>query len=325
MPQIFYTANQYIGQYSHINTANEQSVTCRKIDIYRAIITVGTPSFLTWKDINQQGLFRALSNSIIQKVLLVQANIDSSPNGMKLHPSFHQQVSDLKRVVSYNLGMAFAKIYAEKLLEIPNLIHVETLKKSDVITFHNTAGKRREPDLVGLTADGSWHVFEAKGVSTNQLKRKIKDAKEQASEVDTIHGTPPSTLSACATYFGTQKIISRIEDPESKRRKKLEIKRQEYLKTYYNPFFALKSGLMSQPKKSRFHDINYFGHDIVTNKLRLSICLDEEVYELIQEKNFDLINESLLEKRRKHKGISPEERDNYSVGLDGFLVKYTHF
>lgn len=135
MPRIYYSAKDYTGNYANINTQNEEFVLCRKVDLYRAIVTVGNPSFFSWDSIRQNGLFRTLSDSIIQKVLLVQANIDSSPAGIGLHPIFHGYVSDQKRIVSYNLGMAVAKIYAEKLLEIPNLIHVESLKKIGAITF----------------------------------------------------------------------------------------------------------------------------------------------------------------------------------------------
>ena len=76
--------------------------------------------------------------------------------------------------------------------------------------------------MVGHTADGLWHVFEAKGVSRNQLNTKILEAKNQANEVETIHGNPPATLSACATYLNSQRILSRIEDPEGKRKKQIE-------------------------------------------------------------------------------------------------------
>lgn len=324
MPRIFYTAANYTGIYNHLNTVGEQHVNCRKIDLYRAIITVGNPSFFSWRMIRQQGFFRALSNSIVQKVLLVQANVESTQNGMNLHPSFHQHVSDQKRVVSYNLGMAFAKIYAEELFEITNLIHVESLKKHGAITFHNTGGKRKEPDLVGFTSDGSWHVFEAKGVSTNQLNTKIRAAKEQAREVDTIHGIQPATLSACATYLGPHKILSRIEDPESERKKKIEIKTNEFFESYYNSFFALKELLGTEPQKEKFENVDYYQHKITTNALRISIGLEEEVFELIQEKKFEPIKDFLSKKMSFKKEGLFEDKENYSLGTDGFLVRYTN-
>lgn len=324
MPRIFYTASNYTGIYSHINTAAEQHVNCRKIDLYRAIITVGNPSFFSWDIIRQQGFFRALSNSIIQKVLLVQANIESSLNGIHLHHSYNNLVSDMKRVVSYNLGMAFAKIYAEKLLKIQNLIHVETLKKNGAVTFHNSGGKKKEPDLVGLTSDGLWHVFEAKGMSSNQLNTKIIEAKEQAMEVDTIHGVNPSTLSACATYFGPSRIVSIIEDPEGKRKKQLDILTNKYFEAYYNSFFAFTDLFGVEAHKETFENVRYYQHHIKTNTLNISICLDEELFELVKEKNYLMITEALLKKKASIKEQMHEGRENYSIGLDGILVRYTN-
>lgn len=323
MSRIFYTADNYTGIYSHINTGGEQHLNCNKIDLYRAIITVGSPSFISWREIWQNGLLRVLSNSIFQKMLLVHDNIESTANGLVLHQIFQQHVSDQKRIVSYNLGMAFAKIYAEKLLEIPNLIHVETLKKHGAITFHNTGGKRKEPDLVGHTADGLWHVFEAKGVSRNQLNTKIIEAKNQANEVDTIHGNPPATLSACATYLNSQKILSRIEDPEGKRKKQIEIKTNEYFEMYYNSFLSLKEMIGEDPKKEKFEEFNYYQFRILTNKLNLTIGLDEEVYELIQEKNYQPIQSFLQRKKTLRKETGLKDTENFSLGDDGFIVRYT--
>ncbi len=208
-----------------------------------------------------------------------------------------------------------------QLLEIPNLIHVETLKKLDAITFHNIGGNKREPDLVGQTAiDGFWHVFEAKGVSRNQLNTKIIEAKNQANEVETIHDNPPATSSACATYFNSTEILSRIEDPDYKRGKKLEIKTNDFFQMYYNSFFSLKELIGEDPKKGKFEDINYYEFRISTNKLSLSIGLDEEVYELIQEKNYQPI-QSFLQKRKEFMEESDlKDSKNISIGNDGFIV-----
>ncbi len=117
MGRIYYTADNYTGIYSHLNNVERQQVNCKKFDLYRAIITVGCPSFISWEAIRQNGLMRVLSNSIVRKILLVHDNIDLVENNLVLHPIFQQQVSDQKRIVSYNLGMAFAKIYAERLLD----------------------------------------------------------------------------------------------------------------------------------------------------------------------------------------------------------------
>lgn len=325
MPRIYYTASNYQNNFNHVNTNGEDFLWCRKLDLYRSMITVGSPSFVTWKGIKKNGLFRTLSNSIIQKVLLVQANIESNPNGMYLHPIFQGYVSDQKRIVSYNLGMAFAKFYAEELLNIPNLTHLETLKKVGAVEFIKQQGRTKEPDLVGMTSDGEWHVFEAKGMSSNKLASEIIKAKNQAQQIDTIHGQIPETLSACATFFGSSRITSVIEDPKGEKNKKIEVRKDKFYEGYYNSFFAFKDLLNTKSKKSTFENVNYQSFEIKTNKLELSIGLETEIYELMKQKNYELIDEYYKSKKNKKDTIDNFDDDIISIGQDGFVVKYLNY
>jgi hypothetical protein len=324
MPRIYYSASDYSGNYLHLNTGAQQFINCRKIDLYRAIITVGNPSYFTLSSIRDFGLIRALSNAILKKVILVQNYIDSGPNGMRLHEIYNQQVSDEKRIVSYNLGMAFAKIYSEKLLNIPNLIHVESLKKNNAITFHNTGGRNQEPDLVGQSIDGNWHVFEAKGMSRNNLTTIIREAKSQAEEIDTIHGQNPVTMSACATYLGLERIITRIADPESKGKKQLEIKRGQMLEAYYNSFLAFEKLFDIKAARVVINEQVYYETRLIANHLRLNIGLEEEIYDLLNQKNFELLPESISKNAMIRRERAFEIEQNYSLGLDGIIVRYTN-
>lgn len=202
MPKIFYKSSDYKNNHARINTNGEASLNCRKIDLYRSIITVGNPSFISKQMIKDYGLARTIYSSVIEKVGVVFENIMSDKNGMRLHPIYHRHVSDKKRIVSYNLGMAFAKFYAEKLLDVPSLVHVESLKALGAIEFvEGEEVKEREPDLVGQCLNGNWHVFEAKGMSINQLSAIIRNAKEQVQRVSSINGTPPQTLNAQLTLM----------------------------------------------------------------------------------------------------------------------------
>lgn len=322
MPRIYYTAEGYSGVYQNVNTHQEEHILCRKLDLYRSIITVGNPSFFNWKDVQANGFFRTLSNSVIQKFLLVQGNIESNPNGIYLHPIFNGYVSDQKRIVSYNLGMAVAKLYAEKLLDIPNLIHVESLKKVGAITFTNKTDRSKEPDLVGQTHNGEWHVFEAKGTSSKYLNNKINEAKEQARQVETIHGMNPSTISACATSFGNDRIFSKIVDPNGEKGKEIEIDISKFFDNYYSPFFALREASNSSFKTNKFDNIEFNSVEIHTDKLNLTIGIDTEIYELLQEKNFSSISQYYS--RKKNADLNFNQENQISIGLDGFIVKYSN-
>lgn len=319
MPRIFYTASNYTGNYAHINTLTEEYIRCRKLDLYRSIITVGNPSYLTINDIRQNGLFRAMSDSIFQKALLVQSSIDSNPDGIHLHHSFEHKLTDYKRMISYNLGMAVTKFYAEKLFNVPNLMHIESLKKQNSVTFHTINSTTQEPDLVGTKADGSWHIFEAKGMSLNKLKGEVRKAKIQAQEINRIHGFIPETLNACATHFRTDKIITRIEDPKSTKEKDIEIiSYSNYLEKYYNSFFSFSK----EVKKQKMNDLDYVYFDIKHPKLNLSIGLDNEIYELIMQKDFNYINEFYSKKKNNNTLV---DNENISIGQDGFIIKYINF
>ncbi len=332
MPRIYYTASQYTGNYAHINQNVESYINCRKIDLYRSIITVGNPSFITKEDIRINGLWRTISNSIIRKILLVQTNIESNREGIYLHPIFNTHVSDEKRIVSYNLGMAIAKLYASELFNIPNLIHVETLKQQGAIDI-NLTNDHKEPDLVGMSPDGLWHIFEAKGMSSNNLNSKIIEAKAQAQKVNTIHGNIPATLNACATYFSNTKILSKIEDPKSIKEKEIQINVEKYFENYYSSFFSFKKEI----KKQRINNIDYNYFDIKTDKLNLSIGLESEIFELIQQKDFTYINEYYSKMKTIKKDFDAERRlqntninqeglaSKFSLGQDGFIVKYSRF
>lgn len=332
MPRIYYTASQYTGNYAHINQNVESYINCRKIDLYRSIITVGNPSFITKEDIRINGLWRTISNSIIRKILLVQTNIESNQGGIYLHPIFNTHVSDEKRIVSYNLGMAIAKLYASELFNIPNLIHVETLKQQGAIDI-NLTNDHKEPDLVGMSPDGLWHIFEAKGMSSNNLNSKIIEAKAQAQKVNTIHGNIPATLNACATYFSNTKILSKIEDPKSIKEKDIQINVEKYFENYYSSFFSFNKEI----KKQRINNIDYNYFDIKTDKLNLSIGLENEIFELIQQKDFTYINEYYSKIKTIKKDFDEERRlqntninqeglaSEFSLGQDGFIVKYSRF
>lgn len=324
MPLIYRVASNYQGAFAGINTVGENALQCRKIDLYRSIVTVGNPSFLSVKNIRDFGFARALYNSIIKKAAIVASNIQSDPAGMRRHPIFETYVTDEKRIVSYNLGMAFAKLYSEKLLGIPNLIHMEFLKKQNAVTFIAQAGNVRpkEPDLVGQTADGSWHIFEAKGTSTSasQLGGKIAEAKNQVRQVATVHGVAPTTGSACATYIGADRILTHLEDPPSEDGKRVEIDREKFLDSYYSPFLIAGKSLGRSVRRERIDGLDVDFYDLEGASRRISIGLDREIAESVENRKYQFSESS----RRRLREYSSSDRweGKYSVGLDGFVIGY---
>lgn len=324
MPKIFYTSSDYKNNHTHINTNGEESLNCRKVDLYRSMITVGNPSFISKKMIKDYGLARTIYSSVIEKVGVVFENIMSDKNGMRLHPIYHSHVIDKKRIVSYNLGMAFAKFYAEKLLNIPSLVHVESLKALGAIDFvEGEDVKEREPDLVGQCLNGDWHVFEAKGMSSNKLSEKIRNAKEQVQRVGSINGISPQTLNACATYFNDHRILTNLVDPDSKKEKDYKIKRGKFLDTIYKPIFLFENALDRKLKLRVEDGFRYYALNLEAKGVNLTVGIEEETHDLIQQKEIFQLPQSLTSKFISQR---PRERvENFSIGLDGIIVKYRDF
>lgn len=327
MPLIFRTVTNFHSPYSKINTNGETSLQCRKIDLYRSIITVGNPSFLTFKNIHDYGLARALYDSIFKKIGIIASNIQSDFTGMRRHPIFESYLSDEKRIISYNLGMAFAKFYSEKILDIPNLIHVEFLKKQNAVTFVKQTGNKRpkEPDLVGQTVDGKWHVFEAKGISTSEshLSGKITEAKKQIQQIATIQGTPPSTGTACATYIGPDRILTYLEDPPSNDGRHVKVNIEKFVESYYAPFLLAEklTGLTLRKESIDGLDVDFYELQHASRKLRIG--LSRELCELIKSKDYKNLN-GVIGQLKEYSNIY-EKQNNYSIGLDGFVLGYTEY
>lgn len=239
------------------------------------MITVGNHSFISKQKIREFGLSRVIYDSIIEKLAIVWKNIESDRTGMRLYPIYHTYISDKKRIVSYNLGMAFAKFYAEKLLNIPNLIHVESLKELDAINFYATTGKGQEPDLVGQCINGNWHVFEAKGMSTNKLNTQIVSAKQQVQRVASIQNIIPETLNACATYFNDRQILTHLHDPESKNEKIIYVNIEKFLDNFYKPIFLMSDAINKPLELRREDSLNYYSIDLDAKGLNLRVGIDE--------------------------------------------------
>lgn len=323
MAAIFHQVQDYQGAYRAKNTVAEASLSCTRLDLCRSLVTVGNPSFLSWQTIRQYGFVRALYDSVLSKSALVMSNLEVRAGNLCRHQIFDSYVSDQKRIVSYNLGMAFSKLYAEQIFDIPSLVHVEFLKKRDAVVLQRAQGNARgkEPDLVGADLHGNWHVFEAKGVSgaESQLPRKIVEAKDQLNQVLSIHAAQPETRSACATFLGTDRILSYIFDPPSKVERNIELSREKYLEAYYSPVLFSDDTTLSSGRQTRQID----GISVETVLLekgnqRILIGLETELFEQTLDRTYDY-PDSLRGKLRQY---AQRDDETYSIGLDGYFFQH---
>ena len=252
---------------------------------------------------------------------MVSTNIQTVGSVLCRNPIYDTYVSDAKRVVSYSLGMAFAKFHSESLLNIRNLVHLEFLKQQNAIVFVPQPGniKPQEPDLVGQDVGGAWHVFEAKGTSVkNKVTQQIADGKIQVRQISTIHGQLPATRTVSGTHIGKGGIYSRIEDPSDRGQALVDFDDNTFNQAYYAPFL-----ISEQPGYPDPTSVIIDGQSVLMFSLEnalgvLSIGILTSVYNALRTGS----SATLLVTLEAIDDFTKRETDQYSFGRDGFVIGY---
>jgi hypothetical protein len=118
-----------------------------------------------------------------------------------------------KSSVSYHLGMAIAKILAERLLQTPWLMHIDR--------YHSVYGvvlqqSRSRPDLFGprdATTMNDWLVLEAKGRTNAIRKSDVQSMVKQKGRVVTVGGADPWLRGGVAAHFSNGYLEAEFVDP----------------------------------------------------------------------------------------------------------------
>jgi hypothetical protein len=115
-----------------------------------------------------------------------------------------------KGAVSYFLGMAVCKMFAEKLLDTPWLMHLDVFRAQIGAVLRE--GSR--PDLIGQSRTGQWMAFESKGrISQPDATTKTK-AKGQARRCIRVNTTPVTFHIGAITYLANDVLRFFWRDPE---------------------------------------------------------------------------------------------------------------
>lgn len=181
-----------------------------------------------------------------------------------------------KGAISYFLGLTFAKVFGERLLNVPWLMHLDVYRDILWVSLINQS----RPDLVGRNVDGEWVVMESKGRTNGFDSGALEQAKRQAEQVIEISGEAPVLRIGLEIHFsdGTLHIVA--VDPEfddsSEQRIELPLTKEQFFKGYYRPF---KTWIKDAPDATHFEwrGTNY---KMVTIKsVDVSIALVEDVLE----------------------------------------------
>ena len=164
-------------------------------DILRAAITVGRP-----------GRYYALRHpkpslyEILFRWSLIMMSLENARYSSRLRRTAAARNLDPseKGMVNYFIGMSFCKLFAETLLDVPWLLHLDVFRPQLDVELSG----RSRPDLIGQSnRRNDWYAFECKG-RVNRPDTATKDkAKSQALRIRRVNGQPCTLHVAAITFF----------------------------------------------------------------------------------------------------------------------------
>ncbi len=265
---------------------NWQVLQLTKWELIAAAFTVGRSN--RWKVFShgQYSLYEMMYRSA-----MVLANLKKSSSDKVVQTSAYKALDPSeKSAVSYFFGLTICKLFADKLMSIPYLMHLEIYENeitSKYCPIIYRGGKSR-PDLIGFDTSLNPYVFEAKGRSGYFDQKAFTKAKKQAQMLTSI-GNPaitPKVAVAFQIFFNScEELMVKWEDPEPDSNG-LEydfISAEDVLKKYYAPFFNLLT--------SNDFYISYKGFKSVTlPMLDMILHIPSDIELLFEEK--DINNET---------------------------------
>ena len=200
-------------------------------EVLWATTTVGKAQ----RDVLRHG--RYSSADLVNRIACMYAYFDIDGTGrMVRSPAFATLDPSEKGIASFYLGMAMAKLFADKVLGIPWLMHISRYEARWAVRY-GASGKR--PDLFGCNSAGDWAVAEAKG-RTRVTGALLRQMKAQKSNVATINGAMPAHRYGSATRFEAGQLALRVVDPPPRRdAEEVPIDPAAWLTDYYTPIVDL--------------------------------------------------------------------------------------
>jgi hypothetical protein len=244
-------------------------------DLLWAAMTVGRP--------NRQYVFRHGTASWYEalfRLSLVRMSLEQAgPAGRRLRRTQAARTLDPseKGAVNYFLGLAVAKVFADKCLNTPWLLHLDVFRPQLNVAL---AGRSR-PDLVGETRGGAWIALECKGRISQPSQNAKQKAKEQAERITTIQGVAPIVNAGCITFFKQDVLQFFWRDPTpdpDRIRHPIAINvPAEAWRYYYAPILALFNATAARRPEGRGEIVS-----VTDERLDVTVSIAAEVLLLLE-------------------------------------------
>lgn len=208
---------------------------CSWNELLWAAITIGRPNMAYVFQHGNSSIFEALF-----RLSIVRMAIEEVSSSTLQRTDAHRALDPTEKgAVSYFLGMAVCKLFANRLLDTPWLLHLDLFR--DQFRAKNLG--RSRPDLIGQDMSGRWHAFETKGRSGVPNSSDKDKAKAQAVRLISVDGVACTLHIGSFTFFQNNKMAFFWRDPEPENAEDIEplnlrIKESSW-SSYYKPALAL--------------------------------------------------------------------------------------
>jgi hypothetical protein len=209
-------------------------------DLLWAAMTVGRPNRYYVLRYGVSSLYELIFRASAVRLAIEQR----SPNGWRLWrtPAARNLDPSEKGALNYFLGLTMCKLFADKLLDTPWLLHLDVFR--ELLNPAFLSGRSR-PDLVGLTNAGGWVAMESKGRVSPPSAADRDRAKIQAGRIVSVAGAPVQWNIAGFAYFRNESLRFHWRDPKpdgEEQRNAIHLDRiemEDFWRGYYEPMLNL--------------------------------------------------------------------------------------
>jgi hypothetical protein len=280
--KLLYNATDFPLQMGS-NFTGWRNCTFTRADLVWAAITVGRQS---WSDVIQYQQYSYLE--MLYRTIMLRANLDvvGAHNRRRYlseicaTPAFRGLDPSEKGAISYFVGLTIAKLFADDLLGVPWLMHLDKYRRTLLASLR----VNERPDLVGLNQRQEWIVVEAKGRSGYVDTATLDRAKQQTRSLRSIAGRQPALRMASASYFTSAGILRlSVQDPDDFHPSgiDMDLLPEQAVRDYYQPFVDLIRN--SSRVETHVTDARQF-RTVGIPEVDMWVGVDEEVMKVIDAK-----------------------------------------
>lgn len=235
MPRIEYTSADFPGSNPKVSPGTR----CENFgwnDLIWAAITVGRGG---WFDVIRFGT--PSTYEILFRACLLKTAIQASSTARSFEwtGAYRNLDPSEKGAVSYFIGLMMCKLFAERFLDVPWILHLDVYRSQlNPVLLRG----RSRPDLVGQSLGGDWVVFESKGRTSGPTQDDKDKAKVQARRLTHVNGARIAYGVALFSHFYRGELKVHWQDPkpdegteEPEEPFTLEAEIDDFLRHYYQP------------------------------------------------------------------------------------------